>query len=149
LKALDWQEFETLFLVRPFPRLDLHVLEFTGLKDLPALLALDIFGVLIARHDLDLRMLALFGTDFLLGWLGGMARRHKASRTGGFEKGTVFMEIGRILRPPVQKVKSPVVDDHRAEVHALWSSTSALVLTVPEEGSRKCRLNRLIKETYS
>jgi hypothetical protein len=108
-RQLRWSNthLSTLFLVRLLSRFDLHVLEFTGLEDLAALPALNIFGLFVARYDLHLRMLAWFGTHFFLGWLRGMARRHKLRGLDVFEKGSVFIEIGRILRPPVQKVKSP------------------------------------------
>jgi hypothetical protein len=37
---------------------------------------------------------------------------------------------------------------HRAQVHALWSSTSVLALTAPEEDSRKSPVTHLINEGY-
>ncbi len=42
--------------LRPF--LDVHVLEFAGLEDLAAFLALDEFRVFIAAHDLHAEVLA-------------------------------------------------------------------------------------------
>ncbi|MGA8431239.1 MAG: hypothetical protein WB729_15565 [Candidatus Sulfotelmatobacter sp.] len=38
--------------------LDVHVFEFAGFEDVAALHALDEFGVLVAAHDLNARVLA-------------------------------------------------------------------------------------------
>jgi len=57
--------------------LDRHVLQFAGLENVPTFLAFHIFGFLIAGDDLHPRMLALFGTDFLLCGLRRLAKRHK------------------------------------------------------------------------
>lgn len=57
--------------------LDRHVLQFTGLKNVATLLAFDVFGLFVAGDDLHPWMLALFGTDFLLGRLRRLAKRHK------------------------------------------------------------------------
>jgi len=43
-----------------------HVLQFARLENFSTFLAFHIFGLLVAGDDLNLRMLAQFGTDFLL-----------------------------------------------------------------------------------
>ena len=57
--------------------LDRHVLQFTGLENVPTFLAFHIFGFFVAGDDLHPRMLALFGTDFFLWGMRRLAMRHK------------------------------------------------------------------------
>ena len=57
--------------------LDRHVLQFTGLENIPAFLAFHIFGFFVAGDNLHPGVFALFGTDFLLGGLRRLAYRHK------------------------------------------------------------------------
>ena len=51
---------------------DPHVLEFTGLEDLPAFQAFNKFGIFVAGDDLNARVLALIHSAFLI---GGLRRR--------------------------------------------------------------------------
>ena len=125
---LEWLDRRALFLFRLLPRLDLHVLEFTGLEDLTALFALDVFRVLIARDDLNLWMLAWFGNHLLLGWLCGIARRHKLRELECFEKGTRFYRNWPYfetagLESQAPKWYTPPVEGTRAAIanaHLLW-----------------------------
>ena len=55
-----------LLFVGLFLFLDGHVLQFTGLENVPTFLAFHIFRFFIAGDDLHLRMLALLAADFLL-----------------------------------------------------------------------------------
>jgi hypothetical protein len=49
-----------------FLLLDRHILQFTGLENVPTFLAFHIFEFFVAGDDLDLRMLALLAADFPL-----------------------------------------------------------------------------------
>ena len=40
------------------PLFGVHILEFAGFEDFPAVLALDKFGIFVAAHDLNAKMLA-------------------------------------------------------------------------------------------
>jgi hypothetical protein len=70
-------QYSRLFVVRIFLFFDRHILQFAGFENLSALLAFHVFGFLVAGDDLYLRVLALLGTDLLLGGLRRLARRHK------------------------------------------------------------------------
>ena len=76
-KKCFWDVRHSSLFVGCFLFLDRHVLQFTGLENVSAFLAFHIFGVFVAGDDLHPRMLALFGTDFLLGRWRGLAKRHK------------------------------------------------------------------------
>src|SRR6266853_5563914 len=83
-------ESNLLFFFCFFLFLNRHILQFTGLEDLSALLAFHVFGFFIARDNLNLRMLAVFGDDFLLRRLGRLARRHKLEGSSYLERECAF-----------------------------------------------------------
>ncbi len=95
-----------LLFVGLFLFLDRHVLQFTGLENIPTLLTFHIFGFVVARDDLHSRVLALFRADFLWGGSRRLARRHKRGRLSKsrWEIGCV-PEFPNILRRLAQDVK--------------------------------------------
>ncbi|MGD0467067.1 MAG: hypothetical protein ABSA54_01705 [Terriglobales bacterium] len=103
--------------------LDRHVLQFTGLENVPTFLAFHIFGFFVAGDDLYPRMLALFGTDFLLGGLRRLAKRHKLvdyfisrKEMGAFPKFSIFcgggLRMSSTPRPNVIVSSMPGCDCH-------------------------------------
>jgi hypothetical protein len=62
--------------------LDIHVFEFTGFEDVPALQALDKLGIFIAGNDLYTGVLTL---AHLTSLLRGMRRRDWIHKTEGFK----------------------------------------------------------------
>jgi hypothetical protein len=80
----------SLFL-RFFLLFDCHVLQFTGFENIPTFLAFHVFGFLVAGNDLHPGMFALFWTDFLLGGMRRLAKRHKLP--------TVQLLRGNVLFP--------------------------------------------------
>ena len=85
-------EIEKLLLVAEFGFLDGHVLEFAGLEDIAAFLALDVLGIFVAGNDLYARVLAQITAYLILRGLRRLARRHKLRGHSSFDKlGRVFV----------------------------------------------------------
>jgi hypothetical protein len=98
----------SFFVVVGLQFFDGHVFELAGLEDFAALFAFDVFGILVAGHDLDLRMFALLPR----GWLAGLGRRtgrHKLSAQFSFEgmEATVFCRKMAVLWNRLAQKSSP------------------------------------------
>jgi hypothetical protein len=68
---------------------DIHVLEFTGFKDLAAFLTLDEFRILVPAHNLHARVLA--GLLYISGWRGrGRLWSHNPGRSPDEQERRLF-----------------------------------------------------------